>query len=94
MAEAIAFLWCWWHGRKRAKITGMVKLFLKATVGCFSIPVVSYLVHGFNLSSFLNVVLIVPCSVVTYVLIEVLVRNEVVQDTVTKLKNQLTHRAG
>ena len=72
----------------------MVKLFLKATVGCFSIPVVSYLVHGFNLSSFLNVVLIVPCSVVTYVLIEVLVRNEVVQDTVTKLKNQLTHRAG
>lgn len=94
MAEAIAFLWCWWHGRKRAKITGMVKLFLKSTVGCFSIPVVSYLVHGFNLSSFLNVVLIVPCSVVTYVLIEVLVRNEVVQDTVTKLKNQLTHRAG
>lgn len=82
IAECISFVWCSIVGRKQLLVNGLMQHYLKVIFGCFGIAGVGLIVHMFEFSNCMSVLLIIAVSVVLYVFIEIGLNNESVKNVI------------
>jgi O-antigen/teichoic acid export membrane protein len=78
IAEIVAFLMCYFKGKRYVQTSGLKKIFIKSLVGAGIIIPVSVGCKLLIADMFLYTVAVVVVSVVLYLFIEVLLKNEAV----------------
>ena len=86
VSETIAFVWCMLAGRKYVGNIGGIKTGVKATIGCIPIVVYSLLLKPVIANMYLYILVLIVLSGITYLVIELLLKNEVLYDMLEKLK--------
>ena len=74
--------WCSIVGRRQLLVNGLMQHYLKVIFGCFGIAGVGLIVHMFEFSNCMSVLLIIAVSVVLYVFIEIGLNNESVKNVI------------
>ena len=88
VAEIVAFLMCYFKGRKYVKTKGVALSFVKSLVGALVIIPITALCKYLIDNMILYVIATVVLSVVCYFLIECLLRNEAVTSLFKSIKNR------
>lgn len=94
LSEALVFFWCRWHGGKLVKIWGIAATAGKACVGCGCIYGVVMLVRQAQLPLVPHTVLSVGVSVVVYIAVEMLLKNEAITELVRGSLQKIRPRLG
>lgn len=89
IAEALVFLVCYMEGKKDAGTMIDMKFLLKVGLGCGFIVAVSVLIQNIVHGTSTILFLCIGISVVGYLVIEMLLKNEVVVDLFNKIKRRL-----
>ncbi len=88
LAEALAFTCCRIAGGKLVHIRGIWKHYIKVILGCLIIVLVGVIVHRLNRSNLFNVCMISFSSLMFYIVVEVLVKNDSIIDIINGIKNK------
>lgn len=89
IAEAMAFIWCWYNGQKYANIKGSVSTLVKVLLGCVGILIVSIVCNILFGTGVTYMISTVVGAVIVYGVIEVALRNEAVWSILNGLKKKL-----
>ncbi len=92
IAEAIAFVYCKYETKKIIKLCNFNSILVKSILGCFPIIIISLVIRNYISKSILSTILIVLLSVISYVIIEIVLKNEVVVSITRKVKNRILNR--
>lgn len=87
-SEMVAFLWCMLSGRKLVQNIGGVKICIKTAIGCVPIIVFSMLLRPVISNMYVYIVALVGLSGVSYLIIQLLLKNEIIYDIIKKLKKR------
>lgn len=79
LAEGIAFVWCSLKGGKVIKLRGIGTTYIKVLVGCASFFMISAVVQNYIVTVSLRVIATVVMSIVSYFVIEIVLRNEAIR---------------
>ncbi|MBO7179277.1 MAG: flippase [Clostridia bacterium] len=88
-SETVAFLWCMLVGRKLVGNIDGIKMGIKAIVGCVPIVVFSLVLKPVIANMYLYIVCLIALSGISYLIIELLLKNEVLYDIINKVKTKL-----
>lgn len=94
LSEGLVFFWCAWEGGKLVKLSGIAATAGKACVGCGCIYGVVVLLRQAQLGLVPHTVLSVGLSVIVYLAVEVLLKNEAVAGLVRGGVHALRSRRG
>ena len=86
--EGVAFVWCLLASRKYVKLKGIFKLIIKIVVGCISIVAIAILLRMFIDNMIVYVVLTVGLAIVTYAVIEIILKNKTVTEIYASVKRK------
>lgn len=89
VSETIAFIWCMLAGRKYVGNVDGIKTGVKAVFGCVPIVIFSMLLKPVIVNMYLYIIVLVALSGVSYFIIELLLKNEVLYDMINKIKIKL-----
>lgn len=92
IAEAIAFIYCKYETKKIIKLDNFNSILVKSILGCIPIIIISLVIRNYISKSILSTILIVLLSVISYVIIEIVLKNEVVVSITRKVKNRILNR--
>ena len=90
LAEGTTLLWSIIRGKKMSGISGEWKTYLKVAAGCVSIVIINAVTRRVFLDNTVYVLVTVALSVVTYAVIEILVRNEAIYSLMNEIRNRKT----
>ncbi len=76
LAEAITFMMCRYYGKRYVQFDGQVKIGIKILLGCLGIMAVYLLMKMIGVSGKDHIAAMVFCSTMIYILIEIIVKNE------------------
>ena len=93
IAEGIAFFWCYYAGKKYVKVSGVFRMLLKVLVGCVPIVLVSIILKIYIDNMILYTVFTILLSVLSYAIIEILLKNEAVYEIYSALKSKFKHKS-
>lgn len=82
IAEGIAFVWCAIEGKKYVEIKGIGKTIAKTIVGCFGIAICVFIIKTQRWSLFAETLIAITSSVLTYFVIEILLKNDVIYSVI------------
>lgn len=88
LAEGLSFVWCGIEGKKIVKLKGLTKHYSKVVIGCLGIFAISKIIHSFHFSNSINLIIIIPASLIFYGAFEIFVKNESVTSIVHELKKR------
>lgn len=87
IAEGISFLCCYLQGRRYVEIQKIKIILIKIMTGCIPIFILYIFVnHYFILPMVINTVLIISVSIILYFVVEILMKNEVIWDIISRRK--------
>ena len=89
LAEAFSYICCMYYGRKSVKKLNLVSCIWKIGIGCIALCLVCIGTNLFISNEIIALVLMVPISVIVYMIIEIFLRNEVIYDVI---KDKITKR--
>ncbi len=89
IAEGISFIWSGIVGRKIVKYEGLITHYIKVILGCIIIALAGFTIHEMNMSYLLNMVMFIPCSMVLFFLVEMLLGNDSITDIVNTVKKKV-----
>lgn len=88
-SETVAFVWCMVSGRKLVGNVDGIKTSVKTIIGCLPIIVFSFILKPVIENMHFYIICLVILSGVSYLVIELLLKNEVIYDTINRLKKKL-----
>ena len=88
-SETVAFVWCMSAGRKLVEGVGGVKTGIKAIFGCIPIVIFSFLLKPIITNMYLYIACLIALSGISYLVIEMLLKNEALYDLINKFKGKL-----
>lgn len=88
-SEAVAFFWCMLYGRRLVGNIGGIKVSIKAIVGCLPIIIYSFILKSVIENMYLYIICLVALSGISYLIIELLLKNEVLYDLLLKVKAKI-----
>ncbi len=88
-SETVAFVWCMLYGRKLVGNVGEIKISIKAIVGCLPIVIYSFVLKPVIENMYLYIICLVALSGISYLIIELLLKNEVLYDMLLKVKAKI-----
>lgn len=89
LAEGISFFGCRYFGRKHVSIKGIGTIIAKVLAGCIAIVAVCLILRLLLPNLLAYTILAVLVSVIVYCIVEVLLRNEVMVNTLHSVKSRL-----
>lgn len=92
IAEAIAYFWCRYEGKKIVKLNGIGKEFIKVTCGCFLIIIVSLCLMPFKNNIILYTLLTVICAVISYTVIETILKNAAILEIKCGIESKIKRK--
>ena len=94
LAEGIAFLICRYEGKKIIKMKGVGKALLKIIIGCTGIVGVSFAFRWLKDYMVLYTVLTITCSIIVYIVIEIILKNESIISVWNKIRLKIGVKKG
>lgn len=88
-AELIAFIACLIVGNKYTKVSNLGKSYSKILIGCIPIILISIAIKSFVPNKILVTILTVIFSVVSYTIVEILLKNEAIMPIIEKAKKMI-----
>lgn len=85
VAEAFSFYWCRHEGKKYIDLEISIRYLTKILMGCMGIFVLTYIFVPVSYNKYLYVFLVFVGSIITYIVIEVLLKNEVIDGIISVL---------
>lgn len=92
VAEAIGFFLFWYNSRKLFKYPEEYKTVLKVMVGCLGIVIVCFAIKSFVKDSIICLMFSISMSVLVYLLIEILCKNQAVYDVLKDIKSKVMRK--
>ena len=92
IAEMIVYAYCMIKGRKYVRLDGLFVDIGKILIGCFSIILVILGVYNLRLNSYLFLFVSIALSLIVYLFIQLLLKNESIASVFTALKRKLFNR--
>ena len=92
VAEAIGFFIFWYNSRKLFKYPEEYKTVLKVMVGCLGIVIVCLAIKSFVKDSIICLMFSISMSVLVYLLIEILCKNQAVYDVLKDIKSKVMRK--
>ncbi len=89
IAEAIAFLYCKHETNKHVKLENFWKISIKCILGCIPIIIMSFIIKKLISSLILSTTLIVISSIICYIIMEILLKNEIVLHYLKLIQDKL-----
>lgn len=89
IAEAIAFIYCKYETRKIIKLDNFNNIFIKSVVGCIPIVIISFIIRNYISNIFALTIITVVLSIISYVIVESILKNEVVLYYLDKINKKL-----
>ena len=89
VAEGIAFGWCWIKGKKNVSIKGSTSVLLKSIIGCGAIVLVIHIAGRLLSNMVLFIILSIIASVFTYIVVELILKNQCATSVASGIKNRL-----
>lgn len=89
IAEIIGFACNYWKGHKYVKVENSVSLLLKVVAGCIPIVITAVALRFFINNIWIYIASTIMISVVLYVIVEILLKNETVNEIYAMLKRKL-----
>ena len=89
IAEATAYVWCMYKGKKYIKLEGFISVFLKSVIGCIGMLITGLLLMKAIEDILIQVIVIVPVSIILYTLIEMILKNEVACSLLKEIKSKV-----
>lgn len=86
IAEALAFIYCKYETKKIVKLNSFSKTFIKSLIGSSMILLISFLVKKIFTGLVLTTTLIILMSVISYFIIEIILKNEIILYYADKIK--------
>lgn len=94
IAEVVQYLWCKQIGKQYVRLSKSWNCFVKTLVGCIPICGIDYILRQVQLNYIVRTVLIVALSAIFYVVIEIILRNDIVIDLFNMVKNKIQKATG
>lgn len=88
LAELIAFLYCKYETKKIIKLDSFVNVFIKCVVGCIPIIFIDLIIKKLFNNFIIATVLIVILSVIAYLIVEIILKNDIVLYYLNKIKSK------
>ena len=89
VAEIIVFVWCMIKGKKIVRLESIYKTIIKVLIGCLGIIIVVAVTKQFINNYIAYVIISITFSIILYVCIEVILKNEVVFSIIEKVKKKV-----
>lgn len=94
IAEAIAFIFCKHKSQKIIKLNSFNKIFIKSLLGSIPIVIIGFIVKKYIYNLFLSCFVIVTFSIIAYILIEILLKNEIILDYFNRIYSKIKKNKG
>lgn len=88
IAEAIAFIYCKYETKKIIKLDNFNSIFIKSMVGCIPIVIISFIIRNYISNIFALTIITVILSIISYVIVESILKNEVILYYLDKIKKK------
>lgn len=82
LAQAIAFIYCFWIATKEVSLRKTAGIFIKALLGCLGMVIFSAILYPLHKNTILFTVVTIVCDVFVYLLLECILKNKVVLDAI------------
>lgn len=95
LAEGFSYLCCMYYGRKNVKKLGLSACMCKIAIGCIAVCLICIGINVFVSNQIVVLMLAVPASIAVYIIIELLLKNEVIYDVIkTKISKKDSWNGG
>jgi len=91
IAEAVAFVWCMRVGKSSVELKSVRKIICKVIVGCLAIILCGYILKPLNDQTEKYTIMTIFISSILYLLIELLLKNEVVINITSEAKKLMNN---
>lgn len=91
IAEAIAFVYCKYETKKIIKLPSFSQTFIKSLIGCIPIILISLVTKNYISNLWLSTIIITILSVISYAVIEIILKNESVLYYLDKFNKKIKH---
>lgn len=89
IAEAIAFIYCKYETEKIIKLDNFIRIFIKSLLGCVPIIITSLIIKEYISNLLLSTIIIIVLSVISYIIVEIILKNEIVLFYIKKINNKI-----
>jgi O-antigen/teichoic acid export membrane protein len=89
IAEIIGFICNYWEGRKYVKVNNSVSILIKISIGCLPIVACAVILRALINNMWIYIILTIGISVISYALVEILLKNETIYEMYEILKRKL-----